>query len=192
MSEISNTEEQTPQKNKKRFFSSAKSKIILSIVIILFTVLAVKGIAVARHFHKFADGPGGFIIERLTENLNLTESQKAQVERIREQIKQKMEANKPDHENDADAFAGEFKKDKLDINKLKEFDQEREKKHNEMKEFMMEKIVEFHDILTPDQRNQAVENMKDMKNKFHDRMGKFKDGDRNDRDDRKDKFDKRN
>ncbi|MDZ4710861.1 MAG: Spy/CpxP family protein refolding chaperone [bacterium] len=189
MSEILNTEEQTSQKNKRRFFCTTKSKVILSIVIILFTVLAVKGIAVARHFHKFADGPGGFIIERLTENLNLTESQKAQVERIREQIKQKMETNKPDHENDAEAFAGEFKKDKLDINKLKEFAQKKEQKHDEMKEFMMEKIVEFHDILTPDQRNQAVENMKDMKNKFHDRTGKFKDGDR---DDKRDKFDKRN
>lgn len=178
MSDQINQEDQIPEIKKTKFFKSTKVKIILSVVIVLFTVVTIKGIAFAKHFHKLHDGPDGFIIEHLVKNLNLTEVQKAQVERIRDQIKEKMEANKPDRKNDMDDFANEFRKDKMDKNTLKEIHQKNEKKHEEMKEFMLDKLIEFHDILTPDQRNKAIENMKDMKMKFHEGRDKFKDGPR--------------
>lgn len=41
-----------------------------------------------------------------------------------------------------------------------------------MKDFMMDKMIEFHDLLTPEQRIKAVDAMKEMKGKFHDRMDK--------------------
>jgi len=174
MSDEINKEEQISQK-KKSFFSSTKSRVILTVVIVIFAIIAIKGIALARHFHRFADGPHGFIIEKISENLNLTPEQKAHVEKISDQIKQKMEAKKSTRENMLDEFANEFKKDNMDRNKLKELSVKKDQEKQEMKDFMMDKIIEFHDLLTPDQRNKAVETMKEMKGKFHDKMKKFKD-----------------
>ena len=71
MSDQINREEQVPVK-RKSVLSSTASRVILSAAIILFAVLAVKGIAFAKHIHKFADGPGAFIIDRICQrNYNL-------------------------------------------------------------------------------------------------------------------------
>lgn len=174
MSDQIKGEEQVPAK-KKSVLSSTGSKIVLSVVIFLFTVLAVKGIAFARHIHKFADGPGAFLIDRISETLDLSSDQKAKVEKIKDQIKEKMESKKSERENKFDEFADEFKKDNIDRNKLLELGQKKEQEMKEMKEFMLDKIIEFHSILTPQQRNKAVEEMKNMKEKFgkmHDRPGR--------------------
>lgn len=172
-----NLNPEQPEKKVRRLRSKSK-KVILSVLIIIFSVFAIKGILFARHIHKFADGPGDFIIERLSENLNLDAAQIAQLEKIKDEIKAKMEANKPgkdQRESMLNEFAEEFKKDNLDRNKLKELEDRKEMKMQEMKDFMMDKIIEFHNLLTPEQRIKAADNMKEMKMKFHDRMDHFKD-----------------
>ena len=93
MSDQINREEQVPVK-KRSVLRTTRSRVILTVVIILFAVLAVKGIAFARHIHKFADGPGAFIIDRISETLDLSSDQKAKVEKIKDQIKEKMESKK--------------------------------------------------------------------------------------------------
>jgi Spy/CpxP family protein refolding chaperone len=86
-----------------------------------------------------------------------------------------MESKKPVRENKMEEFADEFRKDNIDRNKLLELGQKKEQEMKEMKEFMLDKIIEFHSILTPEQRNKAVDEMKNMKEKFgkmHDRQGR--------------------
>lgn len=168
---------------KKKNSKSRKFKFIIPLIVFAFLFTAVFGIVSAKK--KFGDGPEGFILGRLTKNLDLNENQKAKLEQIRVQIREKMESKKTDRKSMMDEFANEFKKDNLDKSKLLELSKKREQGKEEMKEFMMDKIIEFHNILTPEQRNKAVENMKEMKNKFHD---KFRhDGDRPDMDKMDDK-----
>ncbi len=162
-------ENQPVQKNKKRSYK----KFIISFVIVVLIFSSVCGIVIAKK--KFRDGPHGFFIEKMIENLNLTENQKAQVERIKTQIKEQMEANKPDRQNDMESFASEFRKEKLDKNALIELKRKKDENKEMMEIFMMDKVIEFHDILTPEQRNQVVENMKNMKEKIHDKMKKHED-----------------
>lgn len=164
------TQEGTPQ-NKPEKKNHKKFIISLIAVVIIFT--SVFGIVYAKK--KFKDGPHGFIIEMLTEDLNLSENQKAQVERLKGEVKEKMESNKPHMESGLEELAVEFKKDQLDKNKLKELSNKREQNKEDMKEFMMEKLSEFHSILTPDQRSKVVDNMKNMKDKFHNKTHNFKD-----------------
>ncbi len=169
--------------SKNKSWKYRKLKFIVPILIVAIMFTAICGIVWAKK--KFHDGPEGFIIERLTENLNLNAGQKAQVDKIKDEIKQKMEANKPDHEGMMNEFANEFKKDNLDKNTLKQLAQTRDQKREEMKDFMMDKLIEFHNILTAEQRNKVVENMKDMKNMFHG----FHEGDKSKDKDRKDSKD---
>ncbi len=69
--------------------SKSFKKFIIPLIVIALIFSSVFGIVYAKK--KFRDGPPGFIIEMLTENLNLSENQKAQVERLKVQVKEKME-----------------------------------------------------------------------------------------------------
>lgn len=160
---------------KKTFFKTTKSKVILGIAIIIFAFITIGGIALGKQFNKFKDGPEGFIMERIAENLNLTDEQKAQVERIKDQIKERMEAKKSVRESMFEEFANEFRKDNLDKTKLRELSEKKDQQAQEMKEFVIDKIIEFHSLLTPEQRSKAMDNIKTMKSKFHDRMKKSQD-----------------
>jgi len=170
----------------KSMIKTKKAKIILSVCIIFFAFLTVSGIAVGRHFHKFHDGPGAFLIDRISEKLDLTSSQKTQVEKIKTEIKEKFESRKSDRGNMFEDFANEFRKDNLDKNALKELQSKKEQNKKEMEDFMMDKIIEFHNILTPEQRNKAMDAMKEMGNKFHRGMDKHGDKDDKDRPQQKD------
>ncbi|HQY52876.1 MAG TPA: Spy/CpxP family protein refolding chaperone [Ignavibacteria bacterium] len=141
-------------------------------MLILFGVITVKGIAIAKNIRKFADGPEGFIIDKISEKLDLNASQKTQVERIKAQIKEKMESQKPDRESMMKEFSEEFTKSTLDKNSILDHMKKNESKKEEMKTFMIDKLVEFHAILTPEQRVKAVELMiefKEMKDKHQPR-----------------------
>lgn len=153
--------------SKKTYFKSSKIKIISSVIAVFILISAIGGVVWAKK--KFRDGPHGFLMGRIVEKLNLTENQKAQVEKIKDQIKERMESKKGNRDNMMDEFVNEFKKDNLDKTKLSELDQKRTQNEQEMKDFMMDKLIEFHNILTPEQRLKAAETMTEMKNKFHER-----------------------
>ncbi|MBS1518976.1 MAG: Spy/CpxP family protein refolding chaperone [Bacteroidetes bacterium] len=152
---------------KKSFLNRTGVRITLAVFAVFFGIVLVKGIAFAKNIHKFHhDGPEGFIIDRISDELDLNADQKAQVERIKGEIRNKMESEKPDREAMLKEFSEEFTKDRLDKNKILEHIQKNETKRNEMKEFMIDKLVEFHSILTPQQRLKVIEKMKEMKNMF--------------------------
>ena len=170
-----NLNEQTPiTKPSGKLYKFFKLKFIIPVIIAAFLITATFGIVMAKK--KFADGPGGFMMGMLVEKLDLNESQKAQVEKIRDEIHSKMESNKDEHQSMMEDFASEFTKDNMDKNKLMELDQKRVQDMKENKDFMIDKMIEFHNILTPQQRQKAVDIMKDMKGKFGHGMHKGPNG----------------
>lgn len=164
---------------KKKFFDSVKSKVILGIIIITAVLISIKGIAIAQHIHKHGGDPVGMIIGRISEKLDLNQAQNQQLEKIRDDIRQKMDSKKQNRESDFETFANEFRNNSIDRNKLIEIAEKREKDREEMRNFMMDKLIEFHSMLTSEQRSKVIEVMKDMKDKFGPGKGP---GDRPDRD----------
>lgn len=157
---------------KRKSCRSRKIRFIIPVLVLAFILTSVFGIVYAKK--KFRDGPDGFLMGMIVEKLDLNSDQKAQVEKLRAEIREKMDAKKDNRESMIDEFANEFKKDNMDRNKLKELDQKREQNMQEMKDFMMDKMIQFHNILTPEQRIKAVDAMKEMKDRFHDRMDRPK------------------
>jgi Spy/CpxP family protein refolding chaperone len=158
---------------KRKSCRHRKLRFIIPVLVLAVILTSVFGIVYAKK--KFRDGPDGFLMGMVVEKLDLNSDQKAQVEKLRTEIREKMEAKKDNRESMMNEFANEFKKDNMDRNKLKELDQKREQNMQEMKDFMMDKMIEFHNILTPDQRVKAIDAMKELKDKFHDRMERPKD-----------------
>ncbi len=172
---------------KGNFFSSYKKWIVLASVVILLTA-GVGTFAFAK-MHKFhEEGPLGFMLDKLTEDLGLSQDQKAQVDRLKATVKEKMDAErKSEKDNDAEELINAFRNSTLDRNKLNELEQKKSTKMQEMKEFTKDKIMEFYNILTPAQRTKAADKMAKMKTMMHDKMGIFHHGDDKDKDNGKEK-----
>ena len=72
---------------------------------------------------------------------------------------------KKDNSSGMSDFGDAFKQDKLDKETLKSIEQKHEANREEMKDFMMDKFIKFHDVLTSNQRAQVVQKIQDMKDK---------------------------
>ena len=123
---------------------------------------------------EFRDkGPWMFMMDKITKELNLTTQQQTEVDKIKAEIKAKMESNKQNRGQGMTDFQNAFKQDNLDVQTLKDIEAKRETSRQEMKDFIMGEIVKFHDILTPEQRAKLVDKMNEMKDK-HMKWGKDK------------------
>lgn len=161
------------QKGKnKHSVKFLKFKYIIPVIITALLLTATFSIVMAKK--KFKDGPGGpggFMMGMLVEKLDLNATQKAEVEKIKDEIHSRMQTRMNENQTMKDDFASEFGKENMDKNKLMELDQKRMKEMEENKEFMMDKMIEFHNLLTPEQRQQAADLMKNMKGGFKQGMG---------------------
>lgn len=162
-------EQKEPNKPASKLSGLLKLKFIIPAIIAALLLTTTFSIVMAKK--KFADGPGGFMMGMLINKLDLTESQKAQVEKIRDEIHARMETKMNDHQSMRDDMASEFAKDNMDKNKLMELDKKRQQDMDDNREFMMDKMIEFHNILTPDQRQKAADFMKESKENFRRGMG---------------------
>lgn len=157
-------------KNPKK--SRKKAVIIALLVVLLVGGIASLGFAKAG-FDKFrGHGPMGFMSERIIKELNLTEQQTAEVNKIKDEIKAKRDANRQKRQDMAMEMENMFRGDTFDKQKAQDFAKQREANREEMRTFMIDEMAKFHSILTPDQRNKAADLMKEKREK----RGKFKDG----------------
>lgn len=139
--------------------------LIIGIVSVGFTVKA-------KEFRKH--GPFGMIMEMVMKDIDLSDNQKKEMEKIKDEVKAKMDEKKQKHENDMEEFGNIFKQDKIDKEQLNSLAKNREADREEMKNFFIDELVKVHDILTPDQRAKVIEKMKEMKGRFgpeHDKDG---------------------
>ena len=179
MSDMStfNNPPEAAELNIKKSGRGRKRKVIIGAVLVLFIITGVAGLGFARGFYDKhrGDGPWGFMIGKIAGELDLNDQQKSEVEKIKEEIKAKMEANRPDRENDMAVMEQMFRSDTFDKQKALEHFKQQDAKRDEMRNFMLDEAAKFHSILTPDQRNKAVDKMKEFRQKKHDRKDKKED-----------------
>jgi len=169
-----NNEANNSQKEKKGFLSTTKRKIIFSLIVFLALSASFAGVSFGKKlYHLKTEGPFGMIIDKVTEGMNLTSDQKTRIANLKHEIKMKMESKKSSHEEKFKALTDEFKKDNLDKAALESMFKQNESERNAMRDFAQDKLMEFHSILTPEQRIQAADKIVKMKEKFHDKMEHF-------------------
>jgi Spy/CpxP family protein refolding chaperone len=103
-------------------------------------------------FEKRADK----VAEKITKELSLTDDQKAKLEAIKSAIVQKHRAQKEAAKQRHEEFTALIKGDKIDkatLTALMKKNRESSiKDRKEFRDFMLDKFIEFHQVLTPDQR----------------------------------------
>jgi Spy/CpxP family protein refolding chaperone len=154
---------QQTENKPKRF--SRKFWVISSLVLAI--VVGGAGLGVAQKVKQFrGHGPLGFMLNKMVDELNLTEQQKSEVEKIKAEIKAKIESRRQTREDRFAEFEKLFLSDKIDKAALEELHQKHEADREEMRSFFQEELIKFHSILTPSQRTKAVEIMKEKKEKM--------------------------
>lgn len=109
------------------------------------------------------DGHLFFMLDKVTKDLNLSSDQKTQIQTLKDEIKAKKDGIKKDNQTGSDDFGNAFKQDKLDKETLKSIEQKRVADREEMKEFFMDELIKYHDILNSDQRTQVVTKLEDLR-----------------------------
>jgi Spy/CpxP family protein refolding chaperone len=165
---MTNIESNQPQGIKKKM--GLKKYLLFSLVFIIVAGIA-GGIVFAQKVKQYRDkGPLFFMMQKVTKELDLNEEQKAELDKIRQEIKSKMESRKKDRDALFTDFENAFKQDKLDKQVLKDLAAKREAEKEDMKDFLMDELIKFHAILTPEQRTKAVEKFKEMREKRHKKL----------------------
>ncbi|MBN2158925.1 MAG: Spy/CpxP family protein refolding chaperone [Spirochaetes bacterium] len=136
--------------------------------IVLAAVFAVSGALFfscgpRRFFCAEPEERAEIIVKKMTRDLKLTKEQVQKVNKIKDEIL----ARTKNLRDQKEAVRGEFlalvRSDRLERNKVNAFVTKREEAFRGLKPFFIDKFVEFHNILTPEQRGRLSEKIE----KFH-------------------------
>jgi Spy/CpxP family protein refolding chaperone len=92
--------------------------------------------------------------DRISKKLDLSESQKAELNQVKEEIIRKFKSKESVEKRGEIRMAliAMIKEDSLTKEKLMALHQKQEEGQKEMQELLMDKFIHFHKMLTPDQR----------------------------------------
>jgi Spy/CpxP family protein refolding chaperone len=94
------------------------------------------------------------ITDRTSKELDLSESQKTELNQIKDEIIKKFKSKESVERRREirTALSAMIKEDSLTKEKLMALHQKQEEGQKEMRELLMDKFIQFHKVLTPDQR----------------------------------------
>ncbi|EPG74509.1 putative lipoprotein [Leptospira fainei serovar Hurstbridge str. BUT 6] len=136
------------------------------------TILLVLGLATVltqgcHHKWRSPEKRAEFVVKKLKSELDLNESQAATLDKIKVDVLAKRKELKlqegPFLPKEA---VEELRGDKLNVDKWNKYGQENEKKMGEFRAYFLKKAVEFHAILTPEQRNKLADLITKFQSKF--------------------------
>lgn len=145
--------------------------IIISTAILTFLILLAA--CRTKFSHCWAHGDSekriNWLAKKITSELDLNDDQQITLNRIKEEIMAKQRefrsANK--REEHLNRFLDEIKKDSLDREVLIKITDERLNHINEMRTFLIDKLIEFHAVLTPEQKEKLAEKIIKLYEKYH-------------------------
>ncbi|EMY79347.1 putative lipoprotein [Leptospira weilii serovar Ranarum str. ICFT] len=133
-------------------------------------LLAVALFAGGCRYHKSPEKRAEFIVKKITSELDLNDSQKKELYRIKDEILSKRKELKLQGPRIPTDALAEFRQPSLDEKKINKAFELEMNKMTEMRTFMTKKAIEFHAILNPEQRNKLVDLITEFqqKHRHHD------------------------
>ncbi len=136
----------------------------LIIFITIGAIILTGGLAACKHgthhqcFDEFALAA---ITGRMASRLELTESQKAELDRLAGEIAEKAEAMHAGREQRMQELADTIRQDTIDREIVDARIAEKLETMHEMADFVAERVIAFHGILTPEQREKVAVHIED-------------------------------
>jgi periplasmic protein CpxP/Spy len=148
---------------------SKTKNVAKSLTVILVTGAVVMAGCFKKHacnFHKAHDKMADWMVKHISSELDLSKDQKKELTRIKDEILAKHKELEPVHQEIHEAFIEQMKKDRVDQAQLSRLFEDKVPVIEETMSFFVEKYAEFHDILTPEQREKLIKKM----DEFHSEM----------------------
>ena len=114
---------------------------------------------------KFRAKMGKMMLEHVAGELDLTETQKAELEKIHADIKAKHESVHDKKKSKIETVLDQVRQDSLDREKLSAVFDGKQQCVEDMQPFLMDKFSEFHAVLTPEQRNKLADKLEEFHTK---------------------------
>lgn len=103
--------------------------------------------------------------EFFADKLDFTDEQEKKLDKVKEEIKTELAKYKGTHEKHREAAIALVEKDSITKDDVMNLIEEQRKVRDQLEPFFAEKIAEIHAIMTPDQRKEVVEKMKEGQKK---------------------------
>lgn len=143
---------QTTKEGFMNFISNPKK------VVVLLSALSVSFLLLANcRGHKDFEKRIEWVASKLNSKLDLDDNQKEKLNQIKAELIAKHKENKPEHMGFSKEIADQIRLEKIDPKVLDKIGSDREAKHAEMRKFFNLKLIEFHAVLRPDQREKLAE-----------------------------------
>jgi Spy/CpxP family protein refolding chaperone len=122
--------------------------------------------------HDRADGPlGGRMLERLLDRVKATDTQRAEVRRIAEAAQKDLRAQRESARGERDAMIGLLARPEIDPAAIEAQRRNDLARHEQASQRMTQAMVDIAKVLTPAQRAQVAEEMRQRTARMGERMG---------------------
>lgn len=130
--------------------------------VVLITGITALGFTVKRYI----DDPYGALIEQVASELDLNEQQKSEVDKISKDVTNKVGDRKIKKVKNAREIDALFRADNFDRQKALEIANSQDVDNRDLAIEMVTKLEELHGVLTSQQRNDAVDKVKQLHARF--------------------------
>lgn len=106
------------------------------------------------------------MVGKIAERLNLNDTQKTKLNAIKDEFLSKGKAVQKTRQETSDQMIALMRSPEIDQGELKALAEKNKAQMNDFVDFFAAKTVEFHDMLTPEQREKAAAEMERWKERF--------------------------
>ncbi len=118
------------------------------------------------HWKRSFESRADWVAGKLSSKLDLTKEQEDKLEIMKKEIVAKHLELKPKNDLWMQSLLTQVRADKMDGKNIEKLGNDREASMTEMRKLVQQKLVEFHAILTPEQRKEFAELLEKVSNRF--------------------------
>lgn len=140
---------------------------MMRVLVVVATLASVAAVTNCRPWkHKSPEERAEWMAKRITKELDLNDSQKQVLNKIKDEIVAKHKAEKGNHEIQLQEMTTLLRADTIDNARLTALRKRHQAHRESMEAMFVEKTLELHKVLTPEQRNKAADLMEKHMKKF--------------------------
>jgi len=135
---------------------------------ILLIGMLISGVALfsgcRRHYHAHK---AEFMVDYISETLDLNESQQAQLDQIKDELMTKAQQMHTDKESMHGELVAQLRSEEIDQERVKALIAEHRAKMDEIIDLAVVRLAEFHKTLTPEQKEKLIAKIETFKKWHH-------------------------
>lgn len=139
-----------------------KGLYILMIGMLISGVALFSGCRRHSHGHK-----AEFMVDYISETLDLNESQRAQLDQIKDELLAKAQGMHADKESMREELVAQLRSEEIDQVSVKALVAEHREKMDEIIDLVVVRLAEFHKTLTPEQKEKLIAKIETFKKWHH-------------------------